>query len=151
MTKELQQQITRLEGLPKFLEALAVLFCRMVLDSLERNTPGTQLPKEWTADIQTTQQNVTAKVWNIRVEQHPKFEEIMFYLDMGTSAHWVFPVNKLALSWVEDGIRYFSKGHQVSGITASHFHAEALRIIEVFEKSIPWHWDQYLKTGRLPK
>jgi hypothetical protein len=149
--RELQQQIDRLDRFPIFLESLAVCFCAAVLKCLEETTPGTHLPQEWTMEIQKTTEGVHANIWNLRVEQHPEFEQILFYLDLGTSAHWIFPVNAQALSWVEDGIRYFSKGHQVSGIKASHFHSQTLRVIEQFEKTIPWWWDQYIRIGALPK
>ena len=38
------------------------------------------------------------------------------WLYYGTKRHWVEPVRKLALSWVQDGTRRFSMGHFVSGI-----------------------------------
>jgi len=36
----------------------------------------------------------------------------------GTKRHWIQPVKAKALSWVQGGVRRFSKGHYVSGITA---------------------------------
>jgi hypothetical protein len=44
-----------------------------------------------------------------------------FFLEYGTAPHWVGPVDKKALSWVEGSTRYFSKGHMVSGIMATRF------------------------------
>ena len=34
----------------------------------------------------------------------------------GTRRHWIAPRVKLALSWIQLGVRLFSKGHYVSGI-----------------------------------
>lgn len=50
-----------------------------------------------------------------------KDAKISIYLNRGTKAHWIRPVKKLALSWVNGGTRYFSKGHIVSGIKATNF------------------------------
>lgn len=44
-----------------------------------------------------------------------------WFLEYGTMPHYVFPTKKMALSWVEDNKRYFSKGHMVSGIMATMF------------------------------
>jgi len=38
------------------------------------------------------------------------------YFEEGTRDHWIEPVEKEALHWVQDGRGFFSKGHQVSGI-----------------------------------
>lgn len=36
--------------------------------------------------------------------------------EKGTRRHWVAPVKKKALSWIQAGVRRFSKGHYVSGL-----------------------------------
>ena len=38
----------------------------------------------------------------------------------GTRRHWIAPRVKLALSWITQGVRLFSKGHYVSGIKSLH-------------------------------
>ena len=55
------------------------------------------------------------------------------YVDQGTKAHWIEPVNKKALHWMGTGNFYagglyhshgyggFSKGHMVGGIQGRHF------------------------------
>ena len=42
------------------------------------------------------------------------------WFEEGTKRHFVKPVFKKALTWVLEGIRFFSKGHFVSGIEAKH-------------------------------
>lgn len=44
--------------------------------------------------------------------------EYAVYVDQGTKAHMIKPVNRKALHW---GGKYFSKGHMVSGIKGKHF------------------------------
>lgn len=36
--------------------------------------------------------------------------------EKGTDDHWIRPVNKQALSWIQNGKRRFSGGHKVSGL-----------------------------------
>ena len=36
--------------------------------------------------------------------------------EKGTDDHWIRPVNKQALSWIQDGKRRFSGGHMVTGL-----------------------------------
>lgn len=43
------------------------------------------------------------------------------WLHYGTRMHFVAPVKAKALSWVQDGVRRFSKGHNVKGIQAFNF------------------------------
>lgn len=50
-----------------------------------------------------------------------KANRIATYQHYGTRRHWIEPVNKQALSWVEGSKRYFSKGHYVSGIKRTKF------------------------------
>jgi len=42
--------------------------------------------------------------------------KLLWRLELGTTAHWVEPVNAQALHWEENGEDFFSKGHMVSGI-----------------------------------
>lgn len=39
----------------------------------------------------------------------------------GTKRHFIKPVNKLALSWVQNGTRLFSRGHWVRGVKKSEW------------------------------
>ena len=55
------------------------------------------------------------------------------FVNSGTSDHDIAPKNKKALRWVGAGGRnFFSKGHKVKGITASHFIENTAK--EVFDR-----------------
>ena len=41
-----------------------------------------------------------------------------YYLEFGTTRHFIKPVNKKALSWEKGAKRFYSKGHWVEGIKA---------------------------------
>ena len=49
------------------------------------------------------------------------------WFEEGTKRHFIKPVFKKALSWVLRGVRFFSKGHFVSGIEAKHIFENGLQ------------------------
>jgi hypothetical protein len=146
----LATQVSRLQALPRFYDALLLYVCSQIVQVLQTATPGTTLPQQWTARIQKTADGAVGVIWNQREVDDPEFSEIMVYLDMGTSAHWIAPVRAKVLSWVEQGVRYFSAGHEVRGIAAAHFDSQAKQRIAAFDHEIPWLLDRYLTTGELP-
>ena len=62
------------------------------------------------------------------------------FFEEGTKDHWIEPVQKEALHWVQDGKGFFSKGHQVTGIQATHI------IRDTIENAMP-QFKQEIKTG----
>ena len=42
--------------------------------------------------------------------------DVAFAIENGTQDHIILPKEKKTLSWIENGKRFFSKGHKVSGI-----------------------------------
>jgi hypothetical protein len=114
------------------------------------HTPGDTLPQQWKRNVIRSGSTVRATVFNQRLEEDPSFEQIMFYLDLGTSDHWIFPVNAQALSWIdeESGERYFSKGHRVTGITASYFRSRANVVVLRFTGTINQKLTHWMNTGQ---
>ena len=47
--------------------------------------------------------------------------------EYGTKDHWVRPTVKLALSWIQQGKRLFSKGHMVSGIKSLYIIRDVIK------------------------
>ena len=67
--------------------------------------------------------------------RHNRVEDkVLWWLEYGTKAHRVEPVNANVLHWVENGIDYFSKGHDVSGIAPGLFFAHASDDVEEYIK-----------------
>ena len=62
------------------------------------------------------------------------------FFEEGTKDHWIEPVEKKALHWVHDGEGFFSMGHEVSGIQATHI------MRDMMENAMP-QFKQELKTG----
>jgi len=56
-----------------------------------------------------------------------KGEPLDLFFEEGTVDHPILPRLKKALSWVIGGIRYFSRGHWVTGIEARHVFREGLK------------------------
>lgn len=153
---DLQDIIQRWQNIDKFLDALLFSLCEQMVDVLQKNTPGTVFPTQWQFVLYRQTGKVIGEVFNVRLGSDtragydPEFERIAFYLNDGTTPHWVEPVIAKALHWEEDGKDYFSKGHVVSEITPSHFKEKADRVIEEFETTIPRKFEDYINYGRLP-
>ena len=151
MATQLKTLIARWENRGAFFEALFAKLCEEMTKTLRDHTPGKTLPLEWNYDVIQSGTAVEARIWNQRVEDDPEFERIMFYLDLGTSDHWIFPVRAQALHWIDaTGEDRFSKGHEVSGIRASDFSARAEIVLLKFKARIPGMWGRYMNTGRMP-
>lgn len=56
-----------------------------------------------------------------------KIEPLDEYFEEGTKRHFIKPRLRKALRWVQDGIKYFSKGHYISGIQARHVFSEGFK------------------------
>jgi hypothetical protein len=61
--------------------------------------------------------------------------QVLWWLEYGTKAHWVEPVNAKVLHWQEGGKDYYSMGHMVSGIKPSLFFAKASDDVEAYIKN----------------
>ena len=155
-SNDLKKIITRWKNLSQFFDLLMFQLCQKMVAVLQRNTPGTVFPTQWVFAISHKNRMVVGEVYNTRLgsEEHAgsdeAFERIAFYLNDGTDPHMILPVKAQALHWEEDGQHFFSKGHIVSGITASHFKEQAERVIEEFEPSIQGKFEAYMNDGRLP-
>ncbi len=61
-------------------------------------------------------------------------EKVLWFLELGTIAHFVHPVTKKALHWVDESGSHFSKGHMVSGIEPHLFFTKTKADMEAFAK-----------------
>ncbi len=52
--------------------------------------------------------------------------------ETGTKRHFIKPVKKRALHFIVRGVEFFSKGHWVKGIVASHIIADSMKEMEPF-------------------
>ena len=62
------------------------------------------------------------------------------FFEEGTKDHWIEPVEKEVLHWVQDGNSFFSTGHQVTGIQPTWI------IQQTIENAMP-KFKQEIQTG----
>ena len=82
-------------------------------------------PKIWKATYLSDNIVFDAKEGTIRLKIRSVYEtdsgfDVALAREHGTKRHFIAPRVKLALSWITQGVRLFSKGHYVSGIKSLH-------------------------------
>lgn len=121
--------------------------CEQCVALLSANMYG-GLGQEWTFTVAPNGRS--ASVFHTRLEgDREQWEPIFHFHNRGTRAHWITPVKALALSWEENGQRFFSKGHIVSGITALHFAEKVERVIADYEAGLGRKWARWCETGKI--
>ena len=150
-TKILNAIAKRLRDPSLFVERILESVARSMVESLRANSPGERLPQEWeyTVDVSRTGGEMT--VYHTRLEADRGTWEIIFHShNSGSRDHFIAPVRATALSWVDGGTRFFSKGHTVSGVRARHFAEQAERELERAQDTIERAWAKWVETGKLP-
>lgn len=66
-------------------------------------------------------------------------QEYARFVIEGTKSHFVRPTRAQALHWVQGGQDFFSRGHEVSGITANNFPERA---VDVERSSIEGYYSE---------
>lgn len=75
-----------------------------------------------------------------------KDEPLDLWFEEGTKRHWIEPVAKKALHWIQEGISRFSRGHYVRGITARHVFKHGTRQgIKKFLKELERETTEFLE------
>ena len=146
--------IGRLNHIQNFYTSAANDLSGKALIILTTETPGRLLRLEWKSEISSLPGGgVRLFIANSRVIQdEEQWGRILNFLEVGTTAHWIFPIVASALAWRDEqsGEMRFSKGHIVSGIRGAHFLAHADKIIRAYMRGMPASFKRYLKTGALP-
>jgi hypothetical protein len=79
-----------------------------------------------------------------------KGEPLDLFFEEGTKRHFIKPVLKKALRWFQGGVKFFSKGHYVSGIEARHIFREGLKKgYPEFKKTLTKDLEKYLEETSL--
>lgn len=77
-------------------------------------------------------------------------EPLDLFFEEGTQRHFIAPRFKKALKWVQDGVKFFSKGHYVSGLQARHVFRDGLdKGYPEFKKKLTQELEDYLKETSL--
>ena len=150
--KQLAKIAQRLENPQPFFESVLTRLCARAIAVLKANSPGDTLPEEWRYTIAVSKTEATAKIYHPRLEADPETWLVVFSAhNDGSEDHWIFPTHAQALSWVgDDGVRHFSKGHEVRGVKARHFGEKCDRVIDEYMATLQAKWTRWIETGRLP-
>ena len=120
-TLEVLTSLGKLISSPTILEAL-IAWGKLIEEEAKRIAPvktGKLRDEINSFLLAHTAKEITVKVST--ASQGSEGSPIPYYLEYGTTAHWIAPVKAKSLHWVVNGEHCFSKGHMVSGIKAHFF------------------------------
>ena len=144
----LEDVLARLKHPVPFIQHVLKDVCLRCVDVLRENTYGTKMPQEWTFTYNIAGNRGKATVLHTRLESDRDTWEVVFHvMNHGSRRYMIYPKNVLALSWVEDGTRYFSKGHLVGGVVGLYFAEKTDAIIAEFERTLHGKWQRWINTG----
>lgn len=144
----LEEPLAQLKHLTPFIQHVLKDVCLRCVKVLCENTYGTKMPQEWTFTYNISGECGTATVLHTRLESDRDTWEVVFHvMNHGSRRYMIFPKNALALSWVEDGTRYFSKGHEVGGVVGQYFAEKCDATIAEFERTLQGKWQRWVDTG----
>ena len=77
-------------------------------------------------------------------------EPLDVFFEEGTKRHFIKPKFKKALKWIQDGVKYLSKGHYVSGLQAKYVFRDGMRKgYPEFKKKLTQELEDYLQETSL--
>jgi len=96
-----------------------------LLEAIHQEAIKKKMPKRYIHSIQSDFDGTYLWIWvDFKGE---KLEPLDEFFEEGTKRHFIKPKLKKALRWFQDGVKYFSKGHYVSGIQARHVFSEGFK------------------------
>jgi len=105
------------------------IFNETIVKSIRGEAINKKMPQRYINSIRSDFDGTYLWIWvDFKGE---KLEPLDEFFEEGTKRHVIKPIAKKVISWIEGGIRYFSKGHYVGGISARHVFRDG------FEKSYP--------------
>jgi hypothetical protein len=121
--------------------------CEQCVALLSANMYG-GLGQEWTFTVAPNGRS--ASVFHTRLEGDREQWEIIFHAhNSGSRRYMIYPKNALALSWTENGQRFFSKGHEVGGIVGKFFAEKCERLIADYQNTLERKWARWCETGKI--
>lgn len=119
-----------------------------LLEAIHQEAIQKNMPQRYIQNIQSEYDGKYLWIW---VDFKGKNKEPLdVFFEEGTKGHIVKPKLKKALMWIQDGVKYFSKGHYVSGIKARHVFADGMKKgYPEFKKKLTQEIEDYLEETRL--
>jgi len=96
-----------------------------LVEAIHQEAIKKKMPQRYIQNIQSDFDGTYLWIW---VDfKGKKLEPLDEFFEEGTKRHWIAPRLKKTLMWIQDGVKYFSKGHYVSGIQARHVFEEGFK------------------------
>lgn len=107
-----------------------------------------KMPKRYIDNIKSDFDGTYLWIW---VDFKGKNKEPLdLYFEEGTKRHFIKPRFKKALRWMQDGVKFFSRGHYVSGLQARHVFGDGLKKgYPGFKKKLTQELEDYLEETKL--
>ncbi|MCZ6583234.1 MAG: hypothetical protein O6761_08740 [Thaumarchaeota archaeon] len=119
-----------------------------IVKSIKEESVLKKMPTRYTENIHAEIDKEYLWIW---VDFQGKNKEPLdIFFEEGTKRHFVKPVTKKALAWIQKEVQYFSKGHYVSGIKARYvFRDGFLKGYPAFKKMLQKELEEYLEETML--
>ncbi len=119
-----------------------------LVEAIHQEAIQKKMPERYIQNIQSDFDGTYLWIWvDFKGE---KLEPLDEFFEEGTKRHFIKPTLKKALRWFQDGVKYFSKGHYVSGIQARHVFSEGFKKgYPDFKKKLKEELEEYLQETTL--
>ena len=104
---------------------ILIIANQTLLEAIHQEAIQKKMPKRYIQSIQSDFDGTYLWIWvDFKGE---KLEPLDEWFEEGTPDHPILPRRKKALMWIHNGIKFFSKGHWISGIQARHVFSEGFK------------------------
>jgi len=104
---------------------ILIIANQTLLEAIHQEAIKKNMPKRYIQSIQSDYDGTYLWIW---VDFKGKdLEPLDEWFEEGTPDHPILPKRKKALMWIHNGIKYFSKGHWISGMQAKHVFSEGFK------------------------
>lgn len=153
MSENLYLSALRTQSLPfrikEFIDYKVLAIANQTLvEAIHQEAIKKKMPQRYIHNIQSDFDGTYLWIW---VDFKGKnVEPLDEYFEEGTKRHFIKPRLEKALRWIQDGVKYFSKGHYVSGIQARHVFSDGFKKgYPEFKKKLVEELETYLDRNRL--
>ncbi len=107
-----------------------------------------KMPKRYAQALHFDMDGMTLICWVDFKGEHD--EPLDLWFEEGTKRHFIAPLTKKALRWIQGGVARFSRGHWVRGITARHVFKNGVRQgMPKFLRQLEAETTEFLENTRL--
>ena len=153
MSENLYLSALRTQSLPfrikEFVDYKVLAIANQTLvEAIHQEAINKKMPERYIHSIQSDFDGTYLWIWvNFKGKDR---EPLDLYFEEGTERHFIKPKFKKALKFVQDGLKFFSKGHYVSGLQARHVFQDGLQKgYPEFKKKLTQELEDYVEETSL--